>query len=74
MLQKYVIAAALLMGVVATSEAQTPAKPMAPKGPAITATPVPVKAPPPLKKLPSGLQYTFIIDKPGGRKGESTWV
>lgn len=68
MLQKYVIAAALLMGVVATSEAQTPAKPMAPKGPAITATPVPVKAPPPLKKLPSGLQYTFIIDKPGGRK------
>ena len=57
-----------MLGAISMVVAQTPKPPVPPKAPAVNIVPTPVKAPPPLKTLPSGLQYTFIIDKPGGRK------
>lgn len=68
MFQKYVMSVALLLGTASIVTAQTPKPTVAPKAPAVNIVPTPVKAPPPLKTLPSGLQYTFIIDKPGGKK------
>ncbi len=73
MFQKFVIFGWVLVGSTLVLKAQTGQKPMAqPNQPKATisnvvATPAP-KPQSPLKTLPSGLQYTFIVDKPGGRK------
>ena len=70
MLQKFVIVSLSLLSSGWVLHAQTPQKPVAqPKAPNtnIVATPTPAPQPA-LKTLPSGLQYTFIVKKGGGRK------